>query len=99
MMTQSIGAIRVCSEKHIQHDRILPESRLQQSSLDVIALIPYWPQTTSVKDIVKRTGIRWCRVYDKLTVLSDRYLIFEDEKGKVSRLKDDLSNCDIGVIK
>ncbi len=96
MMIQSIGATRICSEKHVRREPTLSETRLEPSSLDVIALIPYWPQTISSRDIMKKTGLRWCQIDGKLTVIGNRFLVFEDGRGKYSRLRDDLSNCDVG---
>lgn len=68
------------------------DSKEQELTQKIALLIPFWPKTISPKVLGDQVGISAQSVSVRVSSCHGRYLIFSD-RGRLSRLKDDLSNC------
>ncbi len=56
--------------------------------------IPYWPEVISTRELQEATGLSWSSVLARISSCAGDYLVFSDGP-RHSRLKRDLSNCDL----
>ena len=71
------------------------ERRFSDQTMRLASLIPYWPRTISYKQLSEMTGISRQSIVVRVSSCHERFRIFSDDDGSLSRLKDDLSNCDL----
>ena len=67
---------------------------LSETTIRLVERIPYWPQCVSYGELERSTGLSKPAIKMRISSCGNRYLIFDDE-GRLSRLKSDLSNCDL----
>lgn len=87
-----VTAARVDSYSRPVKSQDEKQSKEQDLTQRIAQLIPYWPKTISPKALADHFGITAQSVSVRVSSCHSRYLIFSD-KGRLSRLKDDLSNC------
>ncbi len=73
--------------------RIHKESRTEERTERMADLIPFWPRTISYKSLEQLTGLSKESIIVRVSSCHDKFLIFSDDDGSLSRLKNDLSNC------
>jgi|GEM_PF-2351247 len=69
-------------------------SNLSETTIRLVERIPYWPKCVSYGELERSTGLSKPAIKMRISSCGDRYLIFDDE-GRLSRLKSDLSNCEL----
>ena len=73
--------------------RVKKESKADESTERLALTIPFWPRTISYSSLEQLTGLSKKSIIVRVSSCHDRYKIFSDDDGKLSRLKPDLSNC------
>ena len=73
--------------------RLPKQARTEERTERMASLIPYWPRTISYKSLEQLTGLSKESIIVRVSSCHDRFKIFSDDDGKLSRLKPDLSNC------
>lgn len=69
-----------------------PKSKADESTHRLAQQIPFWPEKISYTSLEKITGMSKRTINNRISSCHADYLIFAD-RGQLSRLKDDLSNC------
>lgn len=67
---------------------------LSETTIHLVERIPYWPKCVSYGELERSTGLSKPAIKMRISNCGDRFLIFDDQ-GRLSRLKSDLSNCDL----
>lgn len=68
-----------------------PGPQLRENTLIMAKAIPFWPEMISYAELGEITGLSVASLQVRVSTCHDRFLIFE-HKGRLSRLKPDLSN-------
>ncbi len=88
--THSIIGIRANSAtRAIQYE--FP-SRARADTKEMAEAIPFWPETIRYVDLERVTGLSRNNIISRISSCHGDYKIFTD-RGQLSRLKPDLSNC------
>lgn len=69
-----------------------PKSKADESTHRLAQQIPFWPERISYTRLGQITGMSKRTINNRISSCHADYLIFAD-RGQLSRLKDDLSNC------
>ena len=67
-------------------------SRASRETREMAEAIPYWPETIRYTDLEKITGMTKNSIVSRISACHGDYKIFTD-RGRLSRLMPDLSNC------
>jgi len=90
-----IGGVRVSSASRARSPESQQHrfnSKASEATRDLAEHIPYWPQTIRVPDLMMVTGLSKTSIVSRISSCHGEYLIFND-RGRLSRLRQDLSNC------
>ena len=68
------------------------QSKASEKTRELAEYIPYWPQTIRLHQLMEVTGLSKTSITSRISACHGDFLIFSD-RGKLSRLKPDLSNC------
>lgn len=86
---------KVSSRAEIGYERATePPGAFDETTIRLAEQIPYWPQRVSYGELERRTGLSRSVIKMRVSTAGNRFLIFDDQ-GRLSRLKSDLSNCDL----
>lgn len=92
--THSIIGIRVDSASRartaVRHYEF--PSKASRETREMAEAIPYWPETIRYTELEQITGMTKNSIVSRISSCHGEYKIFSD-RGKLSRLKPDLSNC------
>ena len=91
-LSQPIGGIRVSSTTRADARNYRFASKASESTRDLAERIPFWPQAIRMHELAKATGLSKTSITSRISACHGDFLIFSD-RGKLSRLKPDLSNC------
>lgn len=89
---RSLTAVHV--DSYTKPAKVKKESKAEESTDRMAALIPFWPRTISYTSLEQLTGLSKPSIARRISSCHSRYLIFSDN-GRLSRLKNDMSNCDL----
>ena len=73
--------------------RLPKQARTEEKTERMASLIPYWPQTISYASLSQLTGLSKDSLEGRIASCQNKFLIFNDDDGSLSRLKYDRSNC------
>ena len=68
-------------------------AKTEEKTERMASLIPYWPRTISYTSLTQLTGLSKQSIKVRVSSCHDKFKIFSDDDGSLSRLKNDLSNC------
>lgn len=89
------GATKYYAEPIRTKRPVTVEKKTEPRTERMASLIPYWPKTITYKKLSEMTGISRQSIVVRVSSCHERFRIFSDDDGSLSRLKDDLSNCDL----
>lgn len=91
-LSQPIGGMRVSSITRSEINRYRFTSKASEATRDLAERIPFWPQAIRMHELMMATGLSKTSITSRISACHGEFLIFSD-RGKLSRLKPDLSNC------